>query len=205
MLAPKSLRGCLSVLMIVLVASCGGNPSGGAPLDSAVGEHFADLLQTGVGVDYDVVGSPSALRDAADLVLIGTISNIVRGRDLPYGRATAQANLVVEVERIIKGLTPNPETVFVEVPLPSGMLVSELASGAPDGRVVLFLGDRTYLKGIRGEAGRPDGSAIYAPFTQGMIIEAGSAWVSGLVNRDEMPRDWQTLETFDLLLASIET
>jgi len=204
MLATRRWLGPRLVLMGIVLAGCGGNAPGSVPRDTSIGQSFAALLQTGIYIDYEVVESPAELRDLADLVIIGTISDVVEGRVLPYGRAEAQANLVIDVERVIRGIAPRSGPVYVEVTLPSGLLVSELASAAPNGRLVLFLGDRTYLRGTTGETGRPEGSAIYAPFAQGMVIEADQMWISGLVDGEELPPGWQKLESFDQLVATIE-
>lgn len=174
------------------------------PADAA--NRFANLLQSGVRYDYDPFDTPSDQRDAADLVVVGTIAEVVPGRQLPLGRAATHANLVIAVQEIIRGSKPDVKTVYVEVELGSGIPVADVRDAAPVGqRLILFLDDRTDIKGLDGETGRPSGASIYAPFVQGMIVEAGTDWVSALVDRSELSSDWRSITSFEAFVSSLRS
>lgn len=158
-------------------------------------EPFAKLLQTGVSYDYEPTDSPADATRQADLVVVGTVKDVVPGRTLPYGRANSQANLVVAVQEVVKGNTD--DTVYVEVTKPVGVAIEELLTTSPTGRVVLFLDDRTDVEASGPEAGRPTGSRIYTPLIDGFIVESGTGWLSGLVPRDDLRAGWSSLSTVD--------
>ena len=189
-------------VLVVIIAGCASES--GRNNQAAAAQDFANLLQSGASYDYDAFDSPLAQRDAADLVVLGTLGEVVPGRQLPYGRDSKQANLVVKVEEVIRGSSPDPQTAYVEVELGNGVEFEDVRDAAPVGqRLLLFLDDRTDIGGVNGERGRPSGSRIYTPFVQGLIIEAGGDWVSGISDRGEFGPEWRGIDSFDAFVTDL--
>ena len=193
-------RWIIAFLIAVFVAACSGSPQAQS---ENIERDFAQILQTGVRYDYDPFDSPEAQRDAADLVVLGTITKVVPGRTLGDGRSRTQANLVVDVLEVVRGAAV-ADMVYVEIDLPTGVSAAELDDAAPRGRLLLFLDDRTDIDGIDGEEGRPIDASIYAPFVQGMIIETDGTWVSGMEDDREWGKNWHDLSSFDALVSALQ-
>lgn len=196
----------LAAACIALVA-CASSPSSVAPVAPSIGaageDQFTSLLQTGVSYDFEPTDGPEAAARQADLVVVGTIKDVVAGRSLPYGRSNNQANLVIAVQRVVKGQAA--DAVFVEVEQPAGVSLEDLRAAVPKGRVALFLDDRTGIVASGPETGRPAGSAVYTPMIDGFIIESGDTWLGGLVSRDDMSSSWKALGGFDELVKASES
>lgn len=196
----------LAVVTATVAASCAGSVqvTGNSDESSArQAERLAQILQGGVSYDYDPFDSPQAQRDAADLVVVGTIAKSVFGRTLPYGRSGPQTNLVIEVQDVIRGKVTG-DVVYVEVPIQAEDGAVSIDSDAFSGRLLLFLDDRTDIRSADGEQGRPEGERIYAPFVQGVILEADASWVSGLVDSADWHSQWRDLSTFEDLIAALK-
>ena len=198
----------LLVLVAATAAGClGGTQAGdareGSTLDGARSvESFAQLLQAGVGYDYEPFDTPALVGQAADLVIVGRAVDVVEGRTLSGGRDRAQLNLVVKVQDVKRGPAQIDELVFVELDRPSGVTASQLARSIPPGRFLLFLDDRTDVDATGDETGRPAGAPVFAPFVQGMIIEDATTWASGLVDKSELRPAWNALRSFDDVVAA---
>lgn len=201
--------------LLVLVALClplaacstSAPPSTGEPparASAADTEPFASLLQTGMSYDFEPTSGPAAQASLADLVVVGTIRDIVAGRTLPYGRSNVQANLVIDVQKVLKGRISD-KIVYAEVEQPAGVTLDDLRAAAPKARVVLFLGDRSAIEAVGGELGRPAGTPIYAPFVEGLILGSSEGWSSGLVGREEMATGWQSMQTIDDIIQAVQT
>jgi hypothetical protein len=197
-----SLVALIFGLIATSLLACSPGPVGDS--DGATEEtgRFVEALRSAFLVDFDVVDRPRDLVDLVDVVVVGSITDVVAGRTLPYGRDDRQANLVVAVDRTMKGETDSG-TLYVEVPLGS-LSIEELQALRPAGRVVLFLGDRTHLRGLDGEAGRPPDAPIYAPHAAGFLIEAEGGLLGAYVDLGDLPEPWQRLRSIEDLLAAIE-
>lgn len=191
----------------VMVVACSNASTVPSTHSTSTGDPalFARLIQDAVSFDYDPVDTPAALRDEADLVVVGVIESIVPGRTLPGGRANGHANLRVKVQTAIAGnvTVKGGDSVYVELPIGSSDGIKGLAAAMPSGRIVFFLDDRTSIRAVGGEVGRPDGASIFTPFVQGMIIEDGDGLVSGLVALDDMSPAWRSAGPFDRLVADL--
>lgn len=161
---------------------------------------FAHLLQTGVSYDFEPTDSPADAVRHADVVVVGRVKQIVEGRTLAYGRSNQQANMVVQVQKTLKGSVG--DTVYVEVSQPSGVSIDMLEAELPNGRVILFLDDRTDVEASGEESGRPAGSSVYTPLVDGFVIESGTGWTSGLVDRDSLKAAWSKLATIDDVIGA---
>lgn len=189
------------VVAAVVVMACSASTAGSSATAESSGlspQEFASLLQRNAQYDYDPFESPRAQRDAADLVVLGTVTKMQPGRSFPY--SGTQLNLVVEVVEVIKG--KSDELVYVEVEFGEDEMSATIERSGLDGRVVMFLDDRTDVEADDGMAGRPDGAPIYAPYVQGLIMEADRAWISGLDDSKEWAPSWLELSTFEELIAA---
>lgn len=192
------------LLVATILASCApAAPTDSPPVNHA--ESFATLVQGAVSFDYDPSASPADLLDKADLVVVGEIESVVAGRTLPYGRNNRQVNLVVLVDDTISGTLPAAAEgrVYVELTLGSHQEVADFQQARPTGRVLLFLGDRTFLDGVSGETGRPVGQPIYAPHPEGLLIESSDGLVGGLVAIDDLRPGWGAPDSIDEVIAAL--
>lgn len=193
-------------VLAALVVGCASTPIAADPSRdaAAAATEVAAILQTGVELDYEPFDTPEALRDAADLVVVGTVTEVVPGRQLPYGRTAPHANLVVSVEDSISGFPRDAKTVYVEIEVGGESDVADIRDAAVGQRLLLFLDDRTDVAGVDGERGRPKGASIYTPYVEGVVLEAGDSWVSGLIDRSELSAGWQRDTPFDAIVSGLE-
>lgn len=187
----------MALTSLLLLAAC--TAPAGQSVAKGNAHEFAAVLQQGLSYDFDVL-TPAQLLDGADKVVLGRVADIVPGRELSIGRGVRHANLVVTVERTIRG----PEEdgpLYAELRLPAEATVAQLQEALPAGRLLLFLDDRTDVQASNSETGRPAGARIYTPFAQGLVIEDGGGWVSGLVDGAESAPGWGSLRSFDAVVA----
>lgn len=200
------MRVLAPAVLAALLMGCAPGPTADDrnPEGVAAANSVAAALQTGVEHDYEPFDTPEAQRDAADLVVVGTVTEVVPGRQLPYGRTAAHANLAVSVEEGISGFTRDAGTVYVEIEVGSADGVAPIRDAALGRRLLLFLDDRTDVAGVDGERGRPTGASIYTPFIEGVVIDAGDGWVGGLVDRSELGAGWRKYASFDSLVSGLK-
>jgi hypothetical protein len=183
------------ILAIAFLAACVSSSSG------SVG-HFVNLVRE-VHYDFTVYESPRALADAAELVVVGTLSGVSAGRHIES--IGTHATLQVAVDRVLKG-SPDLLTdgkVFVEIRTTPIATVEAYRASLPAVRVLLFLDDRTDIKGT-GETGAPAGARIFAPWATGIVFEQAEGFAVAYEDLGAMPDEWQQPASFDDLVLSLE-
>lgn len=182
-------------LAMAFLAACTSSSTG------SVDEFISNLRE--VHYDYEVYESPRALANAAEVIVVGRLSGVSSGRHIEA--IGTHATLQVTVDRIVKG-SPDLLTdgkVFVEILTTPIATVEAYRASLPTGRVLLFLGDRTDIRGT-GETGGPAGARIFAPWMPGMMFEQGGGFAVGYEDLGSMSDQWQLPASFDELVASLE-
>jgi hypothetical protein len=213
------LAGLICVSSCLLVAAFVGGCALGlpAPLATAAGtpatidpalsaacergrlEAFVRAIRT-VTYDYEPFDGPREQVAAADLVVVGRIVGVAPGRVLPgLGR---HGSLTVAVDEVVSGDEGAVQDglVFMELPMEPADIDAARRS-LPATRVLLFLDSVTDGQDI--PRGRPARPPIFAPFVQGVILEACPGYVNALVDPVDMAPAWREAETFDDLVAFI--
>ena len=195
------------LLLAVSVGGCSGSsntPASSAPAAVACDpgrlDAFVDSIQN-VTYDYEPVDTPQVQARMADLV-VGRFVGVVPGR---AGRATgSQGTLTVAVDEVLSGEADavTDGLVFVELPMQAGDIEAAQRS-LPATRVLLFLEDRSVIDGRDLPGGRPPDAPIFAPFVQGVILEACPGYVSALEDIMGMAPAWREAATFDEFVALV--
>lgn len=197
----------------VLAAACGQDVREMTP------ERPPDLtiLKAAGEYQYDWADSPEALadRDGVRVVVMGTVEEIERGRDIYYGEMEPLPSpylvMRVRVSETFKAGSNgeiHDERVYVEIlqgPIKPedgspGVPISEWQEAIPVGTpVMLFLheniADQNGKKTENEDRGRPDGAKLMTADPQGMIFEYNGRIVS---SDDGQPNPWG-LESLDAI------
>lgn len=187
--------GTAPILAIALLAACASSGNG------SVSRFVSNLRQ--VHYDYTIYESPRELANAAEVIVVGALSSVSAGRHIEA--IGAHATLEVTVDRIVKG---SPDLliegkVFVEILTTPIATVEAYRASLPTARVLLFLDDRTDIRGT-GDTGAPASARIFAPWATGIVFEEGEGFTTGYHDLGSMPDQWQLPASFDELVASLE-
>lgn len=186
--------------LVVLLIGCGQPAVVDRPADP---DAFVGSMRRAVQYDFTEYESPRALAEAASLVVVGHIADIVPGRTIEA--IGTHATLVVDVDRIVKGSEKQLTNgqAFVELVTSAGTTVEQYRSTAPTGRALYFLDDRTDIPAT-GDTGAPEGASIFAPMPPGLVFEDGARFVGGYEDLGTMPEKWILPANFDELVRATE-
>jgi hypothetical protein len=183
------------ILVVAFLAAC--TSSGTGRVDQFVG------LVRDVHYDFTVYESPQALANAAEVVVVGSLTGVAPGRQTE-GRGS-HATLEVLVDQLVKGSAEllTDGKVFVEIRTTPVATVEAYRAALPTERVLLFLDDRTDIPGT-GPTGAPSGARIFAPWATGIVFESGPGFTVAYEDLGELPEGWQLPASFDDLVLSLK-
>ena len=192
----------VAVLLVAMAGALGISILGPTPAQQDP-SGFSGLLRA-VHYDYEPVGSPEELRTLADIVVLGRIVDVTQGRTI-HGIGS-HATLVVDVEEVLAGdaALVFDDLVYVEFVESARATLADFRSRLPEGRLVLFLDDRTGIESS-GPTGRPAETSVFAPFVQGVVLEAGQGYIGGSEDIAPMGPDWTRAKTFDEFVARLRS
>jgi hypothetical protein len=210
----------LASLALALAAAVvvGGGDEDSSPVKSSGVTKLVSLAASGVEVDYTPLASPKEAVGEADLVVEGTVTDIVEGIGLQFAdplyterSADTYATFVVTVTRVISGDASKVQDgkVYVEILKSRATPISALAGANTQPNAVLVLDDITAWQPssdakVTRPAAVPSSAPLYAPYTDGLWLQGPSdAEMLGLhVGRDELPSPWgQPRTTSDVAAA----
>lgn len=164
---------------------------------------FVALASTGMDVDYEPLASPKAAVDKGDLIVEGTLIDVVEGIQLQYPnpaytrqQAGTYATLVIDVTNVIDGeLTGN--RAYVQLAKSPVITTAELAKANQRPKVIAVLDDTTSWKPspdvtVARPAALPRNAPLYAPYTDGIWLQAsGDAEMYGIeTDRTRLTPAW---------------
>lgn len=146
-------------------------------------KEFVALASTGMDVDYEPLASPKAAVDKGDLIVEGTLIDVVDGIQLQHPnpmytrqQAGTYATLVIDVTKVIDGeLTGN--RAYVQLAKSPVVTTAELAKANQRPKVIAVLDDITSWKPspdvtVARPAALPGNTSLYAPYTDGIWLQA---------------------------------
>jgi hypothetical protein len=213
-----ALPGVVLALAAALIIG-GGTGDSPAGKSSTVGE-FVSLATSGVNVDYTPLASPRDAVSTADLIVEGTLTDVVDGIALTYPdpryterRAGSYATLVVTVEKVISGDPGKVRDgrVYVTVHKSRAAQIGRLAGANPHPRTVAVLDDITTWtpsSGVRvtRPGAIPSNAPLYAPYNDGLWLQGpDDTEMSGLhAHPDELAAAWGRARTVAQFSAAVE-
>lgn len=191
----------LGVAAAATLAISGAADGGGA--ESPTVDEFVSLASSGVHVDFSPLTSPRDAVDKGDLLVEGTLVDVLDGIRLEYPnptytqrKANSYATLAIDVDTVIDGALAG-DRVYVAVVKSASATPARLAAANPRPKVVAVLDDITAwapAPGVKVQrpAAMPDGAPLYAPFTDGLWLQAaGDPEAQGLgAHLEELSPAW---------------
>ena len=147
------MRKALALLVLAVAAAPVGGCSGdSSPAKSSTIATFVSLTASGVNVDYTPLASPQDAVAKADLIVEGTLTDVVDGIGLTYPdplyterQANTYATFVITVERVISGDPAKVRNgrVYATVYKSRAAEIDQLAGANPHPRIVAVLDETT--------------------------------------------------------------
>ena len=204
-------------LAAVLVA--GGRDGDSSPVKNSGVAKLASLAASGIEVDYTPLTSPKDAVGEADLIIEGTVTDIVEGIDLQFAdplyterSADRYATFVVTVERVISGDASKVRDgkVYVEVRKSRAASIGALAGANPKPDAVLVLDDITTWQPssdarVVRPAAVPSSAPLYGPYIDGLWLQGpGDARMLGVhTGPDKLPPAWGQPQTTSEVAAAL--
>ncbi len=214
------MRKALTLPVLVLAVVFGGCSGDSSPAKSSTIATFVSLTASGVNVDYTPLSSPQDAVAKANLIVEGTLTDVVDGIGLTYPdplyterQANTYATFVITVERVISG---DPAKVlngrvYATVHKSRAAEIDQLAGANPHPRIVAVLDDITNWSPARGvrvnrPAAVPSSAPLYAPYTDGVWLQgAADAEMYGLhAHPDELAAPWGRPRTVRQFSAAVQ-
>jgi hypothetical protein len=202
-----------AAVLAILASGCAGGTSStsgnqAAPAEAQTGSvaDFVSLASKDVHVDYTPLTSPADAVRRSDLIVKGTLVEVVDGITVQYDNqamtqreAGSYATFVVKVDQVLAGRARGVADghVYVSVYKSSTVSPQQLAKLNPDAQTVLVLDDITAwtpqpnAKVVR-PAAIPAGASLYAPFNDGLWLQgAQDKKMHGIgVESSELAAQW---------------
>ena len=173
--------------------------------DASTVQRFAQLLASGVDLDYTPLASPAAAVDTADLIIIGRIASISEGIKIATpgeGGAVAlwMATMRVKVDEVIAG-SSDQGALIIQTFIEPGTGIEALAHSVPNGPAVFVLDDITAWRPFDdAQFSYPDGiskgTQLYTPYTDGIWFDTTGGLRGVAVSADEIRQRWAGADTF---------
>jgi len=196
-----------SLLVGYVVGGCGGG-SGTSNLNSDNLDDFVAEIRRGADVDYTPIKDAADAVERADVIVVGTLTNVrdgiaIHGED---GLWNEMLTLEVSVEDVVIGRALAPtDPIVVQVFSSAVVDVEALRASLPKERVILlldeitdwspFAGARfTYPDGIDGE------TRLFTPFSDGVVFDGTEGPVNMLVDPADLADGWAGDSTFEVLI-----
>ena len=206
-------------LALAAVAVVGANHGDSSPVKSSGAAKLVSLASSGVEVDYTPLVSPKDAVGEADLIVEGSVTDIVEGINLQFAdpvyterSADTYATLVVSVTRVISGDASKVQDgkVYVEVLKSRAASIGALAGANMKPNAVLVLDDITAWRPSRDArvtrpGAVPSGAPLYAPYADGLWLQGpGDARMLGLhIGPDKLPSAWGQPRTTSEVAAAL--
>jgi hypothetical protein len=209
-----------SLALALAAAVVVGNRTGdSSPLKRSGAAKLVSLAASGVQVDYTPLTSPKDAVAEADLIVEGTVTDIVDGIDLQFAdplyterNADTYATFVVTVARVISGDASKVQDgkVYVEVLKSPTTPIGALAGANTKPNAVLVLDDITTWQPssdarVARPAAVPSSAPLYAPYADGLWLQGpGDAAMLGLhAGPDELSSAWGQPRTTSEVAAAL--
>lgn len=169
-----------SILVAFATAGICSLACGACTSDTTEPKELATAFQRGYSEDYDPAATPRELQERSALVVRGTLSEFIQGREIAPMEGSSEVGhnitMVISVEESLFGRAS--KTVYVEMPSPGNVPASKYDRPSSPFPVLLYLApaDQTWDI-LDPTAGRPPGQPLYRPTTpQGFMAgsEAGA-------------------------------
>jgi hypothetical protein len=216
----KALALPLLVLAVAAAPVFGGCTGDSSPAKSSTIATFVSLAASGVNVDYTPLASPQDAVAKADLIVEGTLTDVVDGIGLKYPdplyterQADTYATFVITVERVISGDPAKVLSgrVYATVHKSRAAEIDQLAAANPHPRIVAVLDEATHWSPARGvrvnrPAAVPSSAPLYAPYTDGIWLQGPEdAQMYGLhADPDELAASWGRPRTVSQFSAAVQ-
>ena len=207
----------LAVAAAPIVGVCSGDSS---PAKSSAVGRFVSLTASGVNVDYTPLASPQDAVGKANLIVEGTLTDVVDGIGLTYPnplyterQANTYATFVITVERVISGDPAKVRNgrVYATVYKSRAAEIDQLAGANPHPRIVAVLDDTTNWSpapGVRVNrpAAVPSSAPLYAPYTDGIWLQGpADAQMYGLhADPHELAAPWGRPKTVSQFSTALQ-
>ena len=215
------MRKALALLVLgVAAAPVGGCSGDSSPAKSSTIATFVSLTASGVNVDYTPLESPQDAVAKADLIVEGTLTDVVDGIGLTYPdpmyterQANTYATFVITVERVISGDPAKVRNgrVYATVYKSRAAEIDQLAGANPHPGIVAVLDDTTNWSPapdvrVNRPAAVPSSAPLYAPYTDGIWLQGPEdAQMYGLhADPDELAAPWGRPRTVSQFSAAVQ-
>jgi hypothetical protein len=175
-----------ALTLALVTAGCAGSTATGAdPVARDRGSAAGMVAAAGrdLHVDFDPLTSPADAVRKADLIVTGTVVDVVEGITVEFadpameGVAGTFTTFVVQVDRVLDGAGPrSADRVYVAVGIGGQTSAGELAALNPRARAVFVLDDITAWRPhptahVVRPAAIPAGARLYGPYADGMWLQ----------------------------------
>jgi hypothetical protein len=202
-----AVHASIVLTLLVPLSACGASDDARSSTDAsveAVSIHgipgLVKLLRQTVSYDYEPFKSPSSMRDAAPIVVLGQVDSVeaglIDGGDEPLGVILITLN----VKESWKAKS-EPSRVTFAVRRPKNLDAAKYRDALPVGSRVVLFGDDT---GQRLTEGASDGP-LYEPLAQGLLLETAEGSLVNVWGADVTSDQWVGLDTINELRSSLKS
>lgn len=200
-----------AVASALLLTACGREDAptpAGSSAATQDGSEFIHIVQTSSIPDFTPYDSPAAMMKDAVIAVHGRVASVEDGR--LYATGVPQFNIMIgiEVDDVLRDDSERKgNLVYIELARPRELTVKKYAESLPIGTEAALFAYRWDDPGFRvakPNAGREEGSSVYAPLVQGFWLSDGTRLSSALTSQYVTEGAWAGIDSWDELKTAAQ-